>query len=383
MDIILPTEIVLSILGYLIHCTDKNVLLQLRTVCRLFDTTIKPYVLRTLQLDFTRLDKTARQRRPPDHVALQRIGRLCRALYLDLMVVRDDSEVAILDKLFSSVPAGASFVSMLRNRYCMNETTFTEVDYRRHLGHMLQDLPNVSAVRLSLPFPLAGNHGRAAPMILGNTFEALAQRPESSEPMRTLVLENVTGVALTSLWRAPRHVKNVTDTLARLENLVVSMRRYRDRNSPVSHYGRRLWDMIEQAPLLESLCMVGSDLGSALGSEPSIRSVGQVTQVTPQDCALDVWGARAFPPIMKPPKSVLRNLTCLELRRVDLRARDLVSMLWCFAGSLRELVSNIWCSLLPTYFSTNPSRVTPATLCPWRSGLGCSDTCSLNTRLRK
>lgn len=331
MDI-LPAEIVLSIARHCIavHYDDKNALLQLRTVCRLFDDVIKPYVLRTLQLEFTRLDKTARRLRPPDHAALQRIGGLCRALYIDMMIVRDDSEVKHLGGLFSRVPAMASFVSTLRDRYCMNEASFTEVDYRHHLGHMLQDLPNVSAARLNLPFPLVSSHSRAATMILGNTFEALAQRPEGSEPLRTLVLENVTNKTIVSLWRNPRDVKNIIDALAQLENLVVSVRRYRDVHSSNIHFGQRLWEMIGKAPLLESLCLVGLDLAA----EPSFQPIRLVTQ---QDCPLSVWLARSLPPVAKPPKSVLRNLTYLELRRVEVQAPGLLSMLWCFAGSLREL----------------------------------------------
>ena len=331
MDI-LPAEIVLSILRYCVvgHYDDKNALLPLRTVCRLFDSIIKPYALRTLQLEFTRLDKTARRRRPPDHAALQRIGRLCRALYLDMMVVRDEGEVKHLGNVFSSVPSMASFVSTLRDRYCMNEASFTELDYRHHLGHMLQDLPNVSAVRLNLPFPLVTSHCRAATMILGNTFEALAQRPEGSEPLRTLVLENVSDITIVSLWRNPRDVKNIMDALVQLKSLVVSVRRYRDGYSPYLHFGQRLWDMIGKAPLLESLCLVGLDLAA----EPSFRPVRQVTQ---QDCAVEVWHARSLPPITKSPESVLRKLTYLELRRVEVRACNLLSMFWCFADSLQEL----------------------------------------------
>lgn len=87
----LPSEIVLTILEYcaINHYADKNSLLNLRTVCKLFDDILQPIVLRTLQLEFTRLDKAARQKRPPDGLALQRIGHLCRALYLDMMVIRD------------------------------------------------------------------------------------------------------------------------------------------------------------------------------------------------------------------------------------------------------------------------------------------------------
>ena len=88
----LPPEIILTILEYCVanHYGDKNALLNLRTVCKLFDHVLKPIVLQTLQLEFTRLDRISRSCRPLDDAALQRIGHLCQALYLDLMMIRDD-----------------------------------------------------------------------------------------------------------------------------------------------------------------------------------------------------------------------------------------------------------------------------------------------------
>lgn len=88
----LPAEIALLILQYCIssHYGDKNSLLAMRRVCRLFDDVLRTSTLMTLQLEFTRLDKLGRSRQPPDEHALQRIGHLCRALYLDMMVIRDD-----------------------------------------------------------------------------------------------------------------------------------------------------------------------------------------------------------------------------------------------------------------------------------------------------
>jgi hypothetical protein len=89
----LPPEILISIIEFCVgnHYCDKNALLELRTVCRLFDHVLKPFVLHTLQLEFTRMDKISqKKRRPLCPAALQRIGPSCRALYLDMMVVRDE-----------------------------------------------------------------------------------------------------------------------------------------------------------------------------------------------------------------------------------------------------------------------------------------------------
>jgi hypothetical protein len=90
----LPSEIVIEVLEYCVvnHYGDKNSLLELRTVCKLFDHVLKPYVLRNLQLEFTRLDRAHRHERPTDQDALQRIGNLCIALNLDMMILRDEGK---------------------------------------------------------------------------------------------------------------------------------------------------------------------------------------------------------------------------------------------------------------------------------------------------
>lgn len=73
--------------------TGKNNLLKLRTTCKLFNEILKPYALRTLQLEFTRLDQAERARRPLDDDALRRIGSMCQAMYIDMMVIRDEGNV--------------------------------------------------------------------------------------------------------------------------------------------------------------------------------------------------------------------------------------------------------------------------------------------------
>ncbi|KAK8125117.1 uncharacterized protein PG998_000876 [Apiospora kogelbergensis] len=331
---ILPPEIVLSILEHCVinHYGDKNSLLGLRTVCRLFDDIIKPYVLRTLQLEFTRLDKVARHERPLDDDALGRIGHLCHALYLDLMLVRDDGEVNYLSKIFSAVPSMEAFVTTLRDRYCLNEASFTEVDYRDSLGKLLGHTPNVSAVRLNLPFQLISKHCRAATMILGNTFEALAQRPEESERVRTLVLENVTDTTIVKLWRNPRDVRNIIDAFSALENLLISVRRHEEGPAQTLNFRHRLWEMIGKAPNLESLCLISLDW-----DDGSFEPLKETTQ---RDCTIDDWHFRSIPTIRKPPKSVLSQLTYLELRRVEVPGCGLLSMFECFKDSLKELYLN-------------------------------------------
>ncbi|RYP49956.1 hypothetical protein DL768_004391 [Monosporascus sp. mg162] len=349
----LPPEIVLTILDHCVasHYGDKNALLSLRTVCKLFDDILKPIVLRTLQLEFTRLDKVSRTCRPLDEEALRRIGHLCQALYLDMMMIRDDGEVRYLGKIFSQVPTMDYFMETLRERYCMNEDSFTELDYRERLGNLLEHTPNMSAVRLNLPFQLISHHCRAATMILGNTMEALAQRPEDSMPLRTLVVENLTDTTVVKLWHNPRDVKNIMDVFSGLEHLILSVRRHEPGQVLAVIFRNRLWEMIGKAPNLKSLCLVGLDV-----DEKQAPSQSQyVKTTTERDLTLDEWQFRSMPTIRKPPKSVLPYLACLELRRVEVAAYGLISMFKCFSTSLRELYLD-YVYLKTVYASDSPEE---------------------------
>ncbi|KAI1769452.1 hypothetical protein GGR53DRAFT_472544 [Hypoxylon sp. FL1150] len=328
----LPSEILLHILDYVVvaHYSNKNNLLKLRTTCKLFDEVLKPYVLKTLQLEFTRLDKGFRARKPLDDDALRRIGPLCQALYIDMMVVRDDGEVRFLGEMFSQIPAMAEFVEELRDSWCMNEESFTEIDYRRQLGFMLAHAPNVAAVKLNLPFQLVSpGQYRASTMVLGNTFAALAQRPdEESAALRTLVLENLSDVSVVSLWRNPQDVKNIMAAFRDLRRLFLSVRRNdgEDGLALNVNFRHRLWEMIGKAQNLESLCLVDLDTDE--------KRHGGVKTSSQRDVSLEDWLRRCMP---MTPMRVLPKLTFLELRQAEVMGSDLLSMFKCFGDSLREL----------------------------------------------
>ncbi|KAI1660875.1 hypothetical protein F4813DRAFT_266526 [Daldinia decipiens] len=328
----LPPEILLHILEFTVIALygNKNNLLRLRATCKLFNEVLKPFALRTLQLEFTRLDRTERRLKPPDYNALRRIGPLCQALYLDMMVVRDDSEVGFLGSMFAQIPAMDSFVSRLRNTYCMNDYSFTEIDYRYQLGRLLEQAPNVTAVKLNLPFQLVSpGPYSATTMILGNTFEALAQRPEESETLRTLVLENLTDRSIASLWRNPQDVKNIIGAFRDLRHLFLSVRRNEEERDRTINFRNRLWEMIGKAERLESLCLADLDVNE--------KHYWDIKTSSQRDSTLEEWQFKSIPTIHKPPKSVLPNLTHLELWQVEVMGCGLLSVLKCFGDSLKEL----------------------------------------------
>lgn len=85
----LPTEILGVILYWeakLCKC-EKNTLLPLRLVCKAFDAGLRPYIFKCIQLEFSRF---SRSHPGLDEVALERVGWLAEAVYVDVMVVRDE-----------------------------------------------------------------------------------------------------------------------------------------------------------------------------------------------------------------------------------------------------------------------------------------------------
>jgi hypothetical protein len=90
----LPTEVLGLILLWNVRMCrcDKNALLPLRLVCKAFDDALKPYVFKAVQLEFS---KFHRHEPTPDISSLARVGNTCEALYLDMMVVRDEGTLVI------------------------------------------------------------------------------------------------------------------------------------------------------------------------------------------------------------------------------------------------------------------------------------------------
>ena len=96
----LPAEILGLILYWNVQMCrcDKNFVLPLRQVCKAFDTGLRPYLFKTVQLEFTRFLKDAER---PKIEHLVPLGGLVDAIYLDMMVVRDEG---MQDKTTTYIP---------------------------------------------------------------------------------------------------------------------------------------------------------------------------------------------------------------------------------------------------------------------------------------
>jgi hypothetical protein len=84
----LPTEILGLILRWDVYMcrVDKNLLLPLRLVCKAFDVALRPFIFKTIQLEYSRFLRNAQLSSP----SLARVGHLSEAMYLDMMVIRDE-----------------------------------------------------------------------------------------------------------------------------------------------------------------------------------------------------------------------------------------------------------------------------------------------------
>lgn len=238
-------------------------------------------------------------------------------------------EVEFLDTVFARVPSMTDFCRTLHKKYCMNETSFTEIDYYRTVEEMLFYCRDVDRLRLNLPFQLVGRHCNAATMILANTLKAFAQRSEEdSAKLNTLVIENVTDVAICHLWMNPSDVMNIIRVLEVLEHLVLTLRRHENDPQRVGLFGSCLWNLVENAEELKSLCLIGMDHDD--------RPPRGLKQTKFWQMPVEEWLAKSLPA----PYIILSNLTCLELKRVEVCPEVFLRTAENFGPTLQELYLN-------------------------------------------
>ncbi|KAH9887857.1 hypothetical protein F4778DRAFT_756453 [Xylariomycetidae sp. FL2044] len=343
MDL-LPSELLITILRYAVVALhhDKNKLLQLRTTCKAFDAILKPFALCTLQLEWTRLDKTERTLRPPPDDALERIGHLCQALYVDLMAVRDEAEVQHINSIFSQLPELQHALAAVNDRHCLNEDSFTELDFRSHLGNMLAHTPNATAVSLTLPTQLHAT-STANTMLLGNVFDALARRPEEALALKTLAVTRLTDTTVMKLMRNPQDVKNIMDVFQDLETLALAL--HVSSHIWAHGFGDLLWAMICMARSLSRICLTGPWPGA---------SPSNIMLSTLDDFA--IWFSLKMPLCMYPWTTQLPPIACLELCSVRVLPEELRFLLQSTRGTLKELyLDGVYLKQIRVYSATKPS----------------------------
>lgn len=221
------------------------------------------------------------------------------------------------------------FCKALHSKYCMNEASFTEQEYIETVEDMLFNCREVDRLRLNLPFQLVGRHCNAATMILANTFKAFATRPEEdSAKLKTLVLENVTDIAVCHLWMNPVDVMNIMRVLEVLEHLVMTIRRHENDPHRAMWFGSCLWNLVQNAEELKSLCLIGV--------ENDDRPPRGLKQTKFWQIPVEEWHARSLPA----PHIMMPQLTSLELKRIEITPDVLIKAAENFGPTLKELYLN-------------------------------------------
>lgn len=212
----LPNELIDLILTcYVQSCRDfKNQVLKLRFVSKHFDTFLRPYLFRTIQLESTKFLDAGEEGKgkgkgsevSTNIDALRNVGQWCQALYCDMMVIRDEDEVERLLQMFQQVVNDVPGLSPLLNsfrKYTMREGFFDENDYRCMMTTVLASVPNLTRLKLTLPFRVIGKSSRTPTMLLANTFATLASRTLNHKPLEVLVIEFISDSTICRICNNP------------------------------------------------------------------------------------------------------------------------------------------------------------------------------------
>ncbi|CZT41918.1 uncharacterized protein RSE6_01732 [Rhynchosporium secalis] len=326
----LPTEILGLILDWEVRMCErqKNIILNLRLVCRAFDVALRPYAFRTLQLEFSRY---LRSHPNPGVKGLEGVGVICEALYLDMMVVRDEEEIDRLSSVFHGllrkVPEMIPLLDSLR-RYCLNDTTFDETDFRRVVEGVLELTPNMKRFKLNLPFQVVGQTSRTATVLLATALACLAKRPEEHKFLQTMVLDHVSDTTLMHICHNPMDLSNAISTFSVLKHLVLSIKRQESSPTAQSSFSSNLWLLIEKAVPLESLCLIGWNIRRDMNTRRHCHNV-----------SYNPWMMRSLP-FSRNITGKLLHLRNLELKRIDINPHTFIDLITQISSSLKELYLN-------------------------------------------
>ncbi|TQS39358.1 hypothetical protein Golomagni_00121 [Golovinomyces magnicellulatus] len=328
----LPLELLWQILSWDIRMCryEKNTILPMRLVCHAFDTALKPYIFKTIQLEFSRFLKSNsayRLDKGMDFDRLRSVGSLTEALYLDLMVVRDPEEIEKLDNVFHGVidrlPEMGPLLGSL-GRYCMGAASFDEEDFRSVLEKVLLWTPNMHRVKLNLPFQVVGQKSRTATLLLATTLECLAKRGLEHQGLQTLVVDHLSDTSLIDICNNPMDLANAITVFTSILELCVSIKRQESDTNRQESFNRHLWFLFHKASALRSLCLVGWNV------KRDIRTRRHCHGVT-----ANLWNMRSLPfSISDTSWDFLRYL---ELKRVDILPLRFLELMKHVKNSLKEL----------------------------------------------
>lgn len=214
-------------------------------------------------------------------------------------------------------------------QYCMSEKTFDETDFRRVMDGVLRVTPNMSRLKLNLPFQVIGRASRTATLLLATTFACFRQRPIEFRFLDTLVLDHVSDSTILDICQNPIDLGNALHAFRYLKNLVISIKRQESSTPLMNIFSSRLWFLISEAEYLESLCITGWNVKT---SGPTRRRRARAD--------LNDWMMKSLPYPELEKNRCLKHLRYLELRRIDIDPIALERLIEQNSTSLKELYLN-------------------------------------------
>lgn len=183
-------------------------------------------------------------------------------------------------------------------------------------------------LKLNLPFQVVGQQSRTATLLLATTMAALTKRPEESKQLNTLVLDHVSDTTLIDICNNPIDLGNTIQAFSGLKHLVLSIKRQEARDWRQMAFTKHLWFLIRKALDLESLCLIGWNVKRDIVTRTHLHGV-----------SANVWSMRSLPFHVDESRGSSR-LRFLELKRVDIDPKSLISLVTECAGSLKEFYLN-------------------------------------------
>ncbi|KAI9645057.1 hypothetical protein NHQ30_007096 [Ciborinia camelliae] len=234
----------------------------------------------------------------------------------------------VFNTITAKVPEMADLIESLRS-YCLHQNTFIEEDYKRLVGRVLENGPEITRMKLNLPFQVVENSSMTATRLFANTLACAANRPEEHKKIDTMVLDHVTDKTINNIFNVPIDVKNAFKTFENLKSLVISVKIQESRTSPRTLFSRNIWLLIRKAQDLESLCIIGWN----------IRRNAESRRTSLSRIPFSEWSMRSLP--YHPSKGpVLNRLRCLELKRLNIDPLMLLLLIKENSHSLTELYLN-------------------------------------------
>jgi len=214
----------------------------------------------------------------------------------------------------------------------MSDITFDGSDFKNALTEILRQTPKSTRFKLNLPFQFVGHASHSATILCATAFKCLAELPEGSSPIDTLVLGHLSDTTILDIYKNPLDLHNTIKAFTPLKHLVMSIKRQEPSAANRNKFTAALWRFITEATNLESLCLIGWN---------SKRTTSNRKHATSFHVDLDNWSMRSLPyrQVDNGARN-LKHLRSLELKRVDVEPTPLLEMIEHSSASLKELFLN-------------------------------------------